>query len=124
MGVEIAPALEGYQFVYDYPLSQASLARRRPGTQVAERFELFYTGSELANGFSELTDADEQRNRFEMENRTRAQRGLAQYQLDESLLAALEAGLPDCAGVALGLDRLLMVLLGLDSIEQVLTFAE
>ena len=124
LAVEISPSLSGYLFVYDYPLSQASLARRRPGTQVAERFELFYDGIELANGFSELTDAAEQRERFERENRMRAERGLARYQLDETLLAALEAGLPECAGVAVGLDRLLMVLLGLDSIEQVLTFTE
>jgi lysyl-tRNA synthetase class 2 len=122
MGVVVAPALEGYQFVYDYPLTQAALARRKPGTGFAERFELFHDGVELANGFSELTDADEQRARFEQDNRIRAQRGLPQYDPDEDLLAALEAGLPQCAGAALGLDRLMMVLLGIDSIEQVMTF--
>lgn len=122
MGVVVAPSLEGYQFVYDYPLSQAALARRKPGSAFAERFELLYDGIELANGFSELTDASEQRARFERDNRIRAQRGLPRYDLDEDLLAALERGLPDCAGAALGLDRLMMVLLGLDSIDEVLTF--
>ena len=125
LGMAIAPSLEGYQFVYDYPVSQAALARRKTGdARVAERFELFYDGLELANGFSELVDADEQRTRFEQDNALRRRRQLPQYELDENLLAALAAGLPECAGVALGLDRLLMVLLDLDSIEQVLTFTD
>ncbi len=125
LGAAIAPRLEGYWFVHDYPVSQAALARvSAVDTRVAERFELFYDGVELANGFSELTDAAEQRRRFERDNATRAARGLPQYPIDERLLAALEAGMPDCAGVALGLDRLLMVLLDLDDIDQVLTFRD
>lgn len=125
MGVAIAPGLQGYQFVYDYPVSQAALARVRvDDPRVAERFELFFNGIELANGFSELTDAELQRARFEQDNEIRRARGRAVHDIDENLLAALDAGLPNCAGVALGLDRLLMVLLDLDSIEQVLTFTE
>lgn len=125
LGVVIAPTMQGYQFVYDYPLSQGALARAgKDDDSVAERFELFFDGIELANGFSELTDADEQRSRFEQDNAARALKGLPQYAIDERLLAALESGLEDCAGVALGLDRLLMVLLELDSIDQVLTFTD
>ena len=125
LGMVIAPAMRGYQFVYDYPLSQASLARvsARDGS-VAERFELFYDGIELANGFSELTDAQLQRARFDKDNRRREQQGLSRQVVDTQLLAALEHGLDDCAGVALGLDRLLMVLLERDSIDQVLTFRD
>jgi lysyl-tRNA synthetase class 2 len=121
----IAPTMQGYQFVYDYPKSQAALARiSAQNSGVAERFELFFDGIELANGFSELTDSRQQRSRFEQDNETRGERGLPQYVIDEHLLAALDSGLEDCAGVALGLDRLLMVLLDLDSIDQVLTFRD
>ena len=123
LAMAIAPTLQGYLFVYDYPLSQAALARpSERDASVAERFELFYNGLELANGFSELTDAAQQRARFEEDNRVRRSRGLRQLEIDERLLAALESGMEDCAGVALGLDRLLMVLLELDSIDEVLTF--
>ena len=123
LALVIVPDMRGYQFVYDYPRSQAALARiSGSDSDIAERFELFYDGVELANGFSELTDAEQQRARFEADNRVRAQQGLPQYDIDECLLAALEHGLEECAGVALGLDRLLMVLLDLDSIDQVLTF--
>ena len=125
LGMAIAPTLKGYRFVYDYPVSQAALARVSPhDSSVAERFELFFDGIELANGFSELTDAAQQRARFEADNEQRARRGLPLYEIDENLLAALESGLEDCAGVALGLDRLLMVLLDLDSIDQVLSFRD
>jgi lysyl-tRNA synthetase class 2 len=121
----IAPSMQDYIFVYDYPLSQAALARARADdSRVAERFELFYGGIELANGFSELTDAAQQRQRFVNDNRDRRERGLPQYEIDEHLLGALDSGIEDCAGVALGLDRLLMVLLGLDSIDEVLTFRD
>lgn len=121
----VAPALEGYQFVYDYPLSQASLARVRSDDEsVAERFELFYDGIELANGFSELTDAGQQRRRFEQDNERRRERGLPAHEIDERLLGALESGIEECAGVALGLDRLLMVLMQVDSIDAVLTFRD
>jgi lysyl-tRNA synthetase class 2 len=98
-------------FVHDYPPAQAALARlrRRPdGSEVAERFELYVDGLELANGFRELGDAAEQRRRFEQDQATRRRRGQPLRPLDEHLLAALEAGLPDCAGVALGFDRLVM----------------
>jgi lysyl-tRNA synthetase class 2 len=125
LGVVIAPGMRGYQFVYDYPVSQAALARTSAGdASVAERFELFYDGLELANGFSELTDASQQRARFDTDNRKREQQGLPRHAVDARLLEALEYGLDDCAGVALGLDRLLMVLLELDSIDQVLTFQD
>lgn len=125
MGMVIAPQLQGYQFVYDYPVSQAALARvSADDARVAERFELFFNGIELANGYSELTDASQQRARFQRDNEIRNSRNLPVYEIDESLLAALEAGLPQCAGVALGLDRLLMVLLDLDSIEKVVSFCD
>ncbi len=125
LGSVIAPTMQGYQFVYDYPISQAALARAsKNDATVAERFELFFDGVELANGFSELTDSTEQRSRFEQDNALRLARGLPRLPIDERLLAALESGMEDCAGVALGLDRLLMVLLELDSIDQVLTFTE
>ncbi|MCP4767371.1 MAG: EF-P lysine aminoacylase GenX [Gammaproteobacteria bacterium] len=125
LGMVIAPSMRGYQFVYDYPVSQAALARvNAHDASVAERFELFFDGIELANGFSELTDAAQQRARFEADNRARERSGLPRHAIDEQLLAALQAGLEDCAGVALGLDRLLMVLLDLDSMDQVLTFRD
>ena len=125
LSVAIAPTMRGYQFVYAYPLSQAALARvSSSDASVAERFELFYDGVELANGFSELTDARQQRMRFEADNHRRAQLGLPCLDIDERLLVALDHGLDDCAGVALGLDRLLMVLLDFDSIDQVLTFRD
>ncbi len=110
-------------FVYDYPASQAALARVRPDDPpLAERFELYLGGMELANGFHELTDAGEQRARFAAETEERRVRGQEAVPMDVHLLAALEAGMPDCAGVALGLDRLLMWLTGAERIEQVLAF--
>lgn len=120
----IQPSLAGMVFVFDYPASQAALARRRRDgdVEVAERFELFVDGVELANGYLELTDPAEQRRRFEADNAVLAARGEAPRPLDEQLLAALAAGLPDCAGVALGLDRLLMLKLGADSLADVLAF--
>lgn len=115
--VEPAIAPLGLVFVHDYPASQAALARLRPDRpQLAERFELYVDGIELANGFTELADADEQRRRFEADNRARQAQGRAPVPLDERLLAALQHGLPDCAGVALGFDRLLMLACGLTDI--------
>lgn len=112
-----------FTFLYDYPASQAALARlSEQDPRVAHRFEVFYGALELANGFSELTDADQQRRRFEQDNASRRQQGLPVMPLDDHLLAALEAGLPDCAGVALGLDRLLMVLTDSRAIGEVLSF--
>ncbi len=110
-------------FIYDYPASQASLARIQPGNPpVAARFELYLNGIELANGFHELADADEQRTRFERQLHARTADGLPAVPLDERLLAALAHGLPDCAGVALGFDRLVMLASGARSIEEVLPF--
>ncbi len=110
-------------FLHDYPASQAALARLRPGDPpVGERFELYLDGIELANGFHELGDAGEQRRRFEEENAVRRARGQPEMPVDEHLLAALAAGLPDCAGVALGFDRLAMLAAGKQSLAEVLTF--
>jgi len=110
-------------FVYDYPASQAALARISDiDSRVAQRFELYYKGVELANGFHELTDADEQRQRFEQDNAKRVNTGAVSQSVDCRFLAALESGLPACAGVALGIDRLMMLALNVDSISQVLAF--
>lgn len=112
----------GITIVYDFPASQCSLARiRRGNPTVAERFELYLGRQELANGYHELNVAAEQRARFEHENVRRRARGQDELPLDENLLVALDA-LPDCAGVALGVDRLLMHLLGTDDIGNVLAF--
>ena len=127
LGMVVAPTMRGYQFVYDYPLSQASLARVSSASDagVVERFELFYDGIELANGFSELTDASQQRARFEADNLARKRkRDYPAWISMNGYWPRLDHGLEDCAGVALGLDRLLMVLLDLDSIDQVLTFRD
>ncbi|GAB0149963.1 elongation factor P--(R)-beta-lysine ligase [Marichromatium sp. PS1] len=110
-------------FVHDYPPSQAALARVRPGAApVAERFELYVEGVELANGFQELTDAAEQRARFDADLDWRRANGQAEVPTDVHFLAALEAGLPESAGVALGLDRLLMIATGAPDIDAVLAF--
>lgn len=112
-------------FLHDYPASQAALARLRDdhGDPVAERFELFLDGVELANGFHELTDATEQAQRFANDNRVRRARGQVELPVDEHLLAALGAGMPPCAGVALGLDRLLMVASQVGHLREVISFA-
>ena len=89
---------------------------------MGQRFELYVDGVELANGYCELTDPAEQRQRFVADNARRREYGLPQRPLDEQLLAAMEAGLPDCAGVALGIDRLLMLATGVDDIRRVLAF--
>jgi len=110
-------------FIFDYPASQAALARLSANdSRVAERFELFISGVELANGFHELTDAGEQRQRFLSDNAQREQDDKPGYPIDENLLQALEHGLPDCAGVALGIERLLMLLTGKNYISDVLAF--
>lgn len=122
MSQVVSKSFKGFTFVYDYPASQASLSKIKPeNSLVAERFELFYDDMELANGFTELTDAAEQRLRFERDNRMRAAAGLQQYPLDKEFLQALEQGLPECAGVALGLDRLLMVMLQAGAIRDVMS---
>ncbi|MBS0381112.1 MAG: EF-P lysine aminoacylase GenX [Proteobacteria bacterium] len=120
----LQPALpqDGITIVYDFPASQCSLARIRRGSPaVAERFELYLGQYELANGYHELNDAAEQRARFERDNLRRRERRQRESPLDESLLATLDA-LPDCAGVALGVERLLMHLLGTRDIRDVLAF--
>jgi lysyl-tRNA synthetase class 2 len=126
MGALVGPALGRGRltFVHSYPASQAALARLVPGVPpLAARFEAYAEGLELCNGFHELADAAEQRRRFEADLALRAARGLPALPLDERLLAALEAGLPDCAGVAVGLDRVLMLATGCSTIREVLTFA-
>ncbi|HSW14516.1 MAG TPA: EF-P lysine aminoacylase EpmA [Solimonas sp.] len=112
-------------FLYDFPASQAALSRiRRDDPPVAERFELFWRGTELANGFHELGDADEQRARFEADQHWRGQQGRVVPPHDRHLIEALGQGLPDCAGVAIGLDRLLMLLLEKPVLAEVLAFAD
>jgi lysyl-tRNA synthetase class 2 len=107
-----------------YPASQAALARRCPGNaRVADRFEVFLGAVELANGYVELTDAREQRARIEADNAERRRRGRALRPVDEALLDALETGLPDCAGVAMGFERLQMLHDRTDDIRDVITFA-
>jgi lysyl-tRNA synthetase class 2 len=111
--------------VHDWPAMQAALAMLRDtgeGFAVAERFELYLGPVELANGYHELLDAAEQRQRFERDLRVRVARGHVQPPIDERFLAALGDGLPRCAGVALGVDRLLMAMLGTDRIADVLAF--
>lgn len=121
----VVPALgEGLVFIYDYPASQAALARlSEEDARVAERFECFINGVELANGFHELTDAREQRQRLLADNAHRRLTGRAELPVDEHFLSALQSGLPDCAGVAVGLDRLLMLMSGATAIDEVLAFA-
>ena len=114
---------DGATFVYDYPAARAALARVRPGDPpVGERFEVYLDGIELANGFRELTDAHEQRRRFEQDLRARADGAGASVTVDERFLAALEAGMPECAGVALGFDRLVMLAAGAARIDEVIAF--
>ncbi len=125
MSQVIQPALPGETFniVHDYPPEQAALARiRRDDPPVAERFEVFAGQQELANGYQELDDVAEQRRRFEREQQLQAVQGHPAAPLDENLLAALEFGMPECSGVALGVDRLLMLCLNVDDISMVLSF--
>lgn len=116
----------GILVVYDYPASQCALAKVRAGQgdqpAVAERFELYLGPLELANGYHELTDAEEQRTRFLRDHAARAGRDATRPPLDEHLLAAMSAGLPACAGVALGIERLMMAMCGTDRIDVVLAF--
>jgi len=125
MGHVVCPHLghERPVFVSDFPATQAAMARIRPGDPpVAERFELFIKGIELANGYHELTDAAEQRARFVEDNRRR-ELALSPVVLpDERLLAALDQGLPACSGVALGVDRLMFLLVNATALSDVLSF--
>lgn len=121
----IQPGLLAPCFIHDYPASQAALARLREddeGTMVARRFELIAGGMELANGYHELSDASEQARRFSADLERRRRDGRPRIRTDTAFLEALAEGLPDCAGVALGVDRLLMLQLGVEDIRQVLSF--
>lgn len=110
-------------FIYDYPPAQAALARIRPGQPaLASRFEVYYRGIELGNGFHELQAAPEQYTRFCEDLHYREMHQLPKVPLDEHLLAALNNGLPDCAGIAMGIDRLIMLALGCEHIAEVLSF--
>ncbi|ATG78614.1 elongation factor P--(R)-beta-lysine ligase [Pseudoalteromonas sp. 1_2015MBL_MicDiv] len=110
-------------FVYHFPASQAALAQIcEHDTRVAGRFELYYKNMELANGFNELTNASEQAKRFNEDNAYRAVNGLKQVPMDTRLIKALEHGLPQCAGVALGIDRLVMLATNKEKIKDVIAF--
>ncbi len=123
---EAIDSLPGAWFIHDFPPEQAALARLRSdaqGARVAARFELVVNGIELANGYHELRDAAEQRRRFEADLEQRRVSARWVPVLDERLLAALEHGLPDCAGVALGLDRVLLLMSGVNDLDTVLPFS-
>ncbi|MEN3261535.1 elongation factor P--(R)-beta-lysine ligase [Sodalis endosymbiont of Spalangia cameroni] len=110
-------------FVYHFPASQAALAEiSTEDHRVADRFEVYFKGIELANGFRELTDAREQRQRFEQDNRKRVAMSLTEQPIDENLLAALAQGMPECSGVALGVDRLVMLALKAERLSDVIAF--
>ncbi|SET88042.1 elongation factor P--(R)-beta-lysine ligase [Thalassotalea agarivorans] len=110
-------------FVYDFPASQASLAQvSKQDERVAHRFECYFKGVELANGFQELTDSFEQLQRFEHDNEMRNKLNLVKKPIDQRFISALENGMPTCSGVALGVDRLAMLALNKNNIKQVLTF--
>jgi lysyl-tRNA synthetase class 2 len=126
MGLVVGPKLGAERpcFICDYPASQASLARLKPGSpRVAARFELYLDGIELANGFHELADAAEQRRRFERDLATRRERGQPEPPIDEHLLSALAVGMPDCAGVALGFDRMVALALKAKRLSDALSFS-
>lgn len=126
-GIEPGLGRDAPQFVLDFPAAQAALAQlytTADGDNVAARCEVYVQGMELANGYAELTDAAEQRCRFVADNALRVARGLPAMPVDERLLAALAHGLPPCSGIALGVDRLLMLKLGAGDIDAVLAFAD
>ena len=111
-------------FVYDFPVTQASLAKvSNEDSRVAHRFECYYRGLELANGFYELTDDVEQLNRFKLENLQRIEAGFEGRPIDLKLIDALKSGLPQCSGVAVGIDRIIMLALNRNKIEDVITFS-
>jgi elongation factor P--(R)-beta-lysine ligase len=125
-GLRVQPQLgdAGLCFVTHYPANQCALARiRADDPRLVDRVEVFYQGVELANGFGELNCAQEQRERFSRDLENRARTGKELPPVDERFLGSLAAGLPDCSGVAVGLDRLLMLLMKLSSLDEVLTFS-
>ncbi len=111
-------------FLYNYPASQAALAKLElvDGYRIAKRFEVYFNGVELANGFQELSDPAEQEARFQKDLEHRKKLGLPMVNIDHNFLAGLKHGLPECSGVALGLDRLLMQQMSFSNIEEVLAF--
>lgn len=125
--IKVEPSLaKGVVFVYDYPACQSALAQLGQdshGNTVARRFEAYLNGMELANGYSELVDAVELKSRFDADIALRHAAGKSPMSEDQALLAAMESGLPSCAGVALGVDRLLMQLLSIEDISQVIAFS-
>ncbi|NCF60841.1 MAG: EF-P lysine aminoacylase GenX [Gammaproteobacteria bacterium] len=126
LGTRVAPNFAGERLTVlrHFPVSQAALARACPADgRVADRFEVFHGAVELANGFVELRDANEQRQRMHADLARRRASARRPVPLDEPLLAALESGLPECAGVAVGFERLLMLATGAADIRDVLTFA-
>lgn len=121
--IEPAIGIDEPIFIYNFPISQASLAKQSPtDKRVGERFECYYKGIELVNGFCELTDPVEQYKRFINDNLYRVEVGLEEKAIDTRFIDALKSGLPSCSGVALGVDRLLMLALNKDNIDKVMTF--
>ncbi|HEY5733936.1 MAG TPA: EF-P lysine aminoacylase EpmA [Gammaproteobacteria bacterium] len=124
LAMVIQPVMRGLVFVNDFPAAMASLAKLDDNNpRVARRFELFIDGIEMANGFEELTDVDEQQQRFIRENQQRQAAGKPLIAIDEAFLGALGAGIPETSGVALGLDRLLMWSLQLDHVTRAMSFS-
>jgi lysyl-tRNA synthetase class 2 len=122
--IEPTIGIEQPQFIYDFPIAQASLAKRSiDDARVAQRFECYFKGIELVNGFNELTDANEQQIRFEEDNAKRKEQGLPVKPIDTNFIAALNHGLPQCSGVALGIDRLVMLALNIKNISEVQSFS-
>lgn len=122
---EIEPELKKMgkpYFIYDYPISQASLSKPADDPRFAERFEVFLDGVELGNCFSELTDADEQLKRFEADKSLRLEQGKENYPIDMDLIEALKAGLPTVSGIAVGVDRLVMLAANVPTLEETLFF--
>jgi len=110
-------------FVYDFPASQAALAKiSKTHPQIAERFEVFINGMEIANGFHELTDAKEQEQRFKQDQQHRKENQKPIPEIDTRFIEALKSGLPNCAGIALGIDRLMMCLTHKKEIKDVIAF--
>jgi lysyl-tRNA synthetase class 2 len=115
--------LEQPLILYDYPASQAALSRKKPSdSRFAERFEFYIAGLEIGNAFSELTDADEQEQRLRADMETRTQLGRKTYQIDEDFIDALKVGMPESAGIAVGVDRLIMLLANVPSIHDTMFF--
>jgi elongation factor P--(R)-beta-lysine ligase len=126
MSCVIEPNLKdmGIAYIYNYPKTQAALAKKVviDNAEVAQRFEVYINGVELANGFFELCDANEQLHRFKIDQEKRHHLGLPKIDIDQNFIAALKHGLPKCAGVALGIDRLIMAAYGAESIKDIMSF--